>query len=126
MKELSKFELAAIKRSSKNVAINRKKLQKLQEKINKLQEEAAFEKDFIQRQSDPYRHIIGSSDVDIWLENYLNATPNEEPVSESSNEELEETEPVSKANSLGYGESQEEQQKDDSEQGEDSDEDYGF
>lgn len=125
MKELSKFELAAIKRSSKNVAINRKKLQKLQEKINKLQEEAAFEKDFIQRQSDPYRHIIGDSDVDIWLEKYLNWTPNEEPVSESD-EELEEAEPVSKADSLGYGEPLEEQQQDDSDEREDSDEDYGF
>lgn len=125
MKELSKFELAAIKRSSKNVAINRKKLQKLQEKINKLQEEAAFEKDFIQRQSDPYRHIIGSSDVDIWLENYLNGTLEEELDSRP----LEET-----GRALAYPnveesydeEPQEEQQQDDSEEGEDSDEDYGF
>lgn len=125
MKELSKFELAAIKRSSKNVAINRKKLQKLQEKINKLQEEAAFEKDFIQRQSDPYRHIIGDSDVDIWLENYLNGTPNEEPVSESD-EEVGDTSPLHKVEEPYDEEPQEEQQQDDSEVSEDSDEDYGF
>lgn len=125
MKELSKFELAAIKRSSKNVAINRKKLQKLQEKINKLQEEAAFEKDFIQRQSDPYRHIIGSSDVDIWLEKYLNGTLEEEPVSESD-EEVGDTSPLHKVEESYDEEPQEEQQQDDSEESEDSDEDYGF
>ena len=125
MKELSKFELAAIKRSSKNVAINRKKLQKLQEKINKLQEEAAFEKDFIQRQSDPYRHIIGSSDVDIWLEKYLNNTLEEEPVSESD-EEVGDTSPLHNVEESYDEEPQEEQQQDDSDEGEDSDEDYGF
>lgn len=125
MKELSKFELAAIKRSSKNVAINRKKLQKLQEKINKLQEEAAFEKDFIQRQSDPYRHIIGSSDVDIWLENYLNGTLEEEPASKSD-EEVGDTSPLHKVEEPYDEEPQEEQQQDDSEESEDSEEDYGF
>ena len=125
MKELSKFELAAIKRSSKNVAINRKKLQKLQEKINKLQEEAAFEKDFIQRQSDPYRHIIGSSDVDIWLENYLNGTLEEESVSESD-EEVGDISTLHKVEESYDGEPQEEQQQDDSEESENSDEDYGF
>ena len=125
MTERSKFERAAIKRSSKNVAINRKKRQKLQEKINKLQEEAAFEKDFIQRQSDPYRHIIGSSDVDIWLEKYLNGTLEEEPVSES-NEEVGDTSPLHKVEESYDEEPQEEQQQDDSEESEESDEDYGF
>lgn len=125
MKELSKFELAAIKRSSKNVAINRRKLQKIQEKINQLQEEAEFEKEFIQRQSDPYRHIIGSSDVDIWLENYLNGNL-EEKICGASNEEVGDTSPLHKVEESYDEEPLEEQQQDDSEVNEDSDEDYGF
>lgn len=94
-KELSRFELAIVKRTAQNTKSLRTKRDKLVDKINKAQEELTVINEAIEKFEAPIKEMTGG----FTSEEYLNGTMNKEEVEvqvpeEEVPEEVENTENV--------------------------------
>lgn len=94
-KELSRFELAIVKRTAQNTKSLRTKRNKLVDKINKAQEELTTINEAIDKFEAPIKEMTGG----FTSEEYLNGTMNKEEVEvklpeEEVLEEVEDTENV--------------------------------